>query len=203
MYTQVGGMMGKSLDDYSKEIHEDLKAVDNAMLEQINTAIAADQSALTLEEDFKQFCELTDSLAVAQADVLNQREVHLYRDAIVKKLDSLHALEEAATLAIRNRMLNKVKADVVNTFTNDQKAKDLALTRAIEVLSGGAKGKLGKDVVGEAFTAALANYRDAYSKQPAGSDPILKQLEKDMAAVAAAPVVEGKGGNVFVTHPLL
>jgi hypothetical protein len=203
MYTQVGGMMGKSLDDYSKEIYEELKAVDNSMLTQINTAIAADEGALSLEEDYKQYCELTDQLAVAQADVLNQREVHLYREAIVKKLDSLHALEDSAVLAIRNRMMTKVKADVVNTFTNDQKAKDLALTRAIEVLAGGAKGKLGKDVVGDVFAQALSNYKAEYAKQPAGADPILKQLEKDMAAVATAPVVDSKGGNVFVTHPLL
>lgn len=203
MYTQVGGMMGKSLDDYSKEIYDELKAVDNTMLEQINTAIAADQSTLTLDEDYKQYCELTDQLAVAQADVLNQREVHLYREAIVKKLDSLHALEDSAVLAIRNRMMTKVKADVVNTFSTDQKAKDLALSRAIEVLAGGAKGKLGKDVVGDVFAQALSNYREAYAKQPEGSDPILKQLEKDMAAVATAPVVESKGGNVFVTHPLV
>lgn len=203
MYTQVGGMMGKGLDDYSKEIQDKLKEVDNAVLEGINSAIAADQNVLSVEEDYKQFCELTDQLAVAQADVLNQREIHLYREAIVKKLDSLHALEESAVQAIRNRMLTQVKADVVNTFSNDQKAKDQALNRAIEVLSGGAKGKLGKDVVGEVFTQALTNYRTNYAKQPEGSDPILKQLEKDMAAVATAPVVESKGGNVFVTHPLL
>jgi hypothetical protein len=57
--------------------------------------------------------------------------------------------------------------------------------------------------VGEVFAQSLASYRDAYSKQPQGSDPILKQLEKDMASVAEAPVVDSKGGNVFVTNPLL
>lgn len=203
MYTQVGGMIGKSLDNYGNEVADELKAVDNAMLEQINSAVEANQSAITLEEDYKQYCQLTDQLAAAQADVLNQREVHLYREAIVKKLDSLQALEDSAVQAIRNRMLTKVKSDVVKTFTTDQKAKDLALTRAIEVLSGGAKAKLGKDVVGDVFAQALTNYKQEYAKQPEGSDPILKQLEKDMAAVAAAPVVDSKGGNVFVTNPLL
>ena len=200
MYTQVGGMMGRGLDDYGKEVHDDLKAVDDLMLDQINTAIAANEDVLSLEEDYKQYCELTDQLAVAQADVLNQREVHMYRDAIVKKLDSLHALEESAVMAIRTRMLTAVKSDVVKTFTTDQKAKDLALARAIEVLAGGAKGKMGKDVVGDVFSQALSAYKADYAKQPAGSDPILKQLEKDMAAVAAAPVVDtSKGGNVFAT----
>ena len=195
-------MMAKSLDDYSKEIYDELKAVDNALLEQINTAISADQLVMTLEEDYKEYTTLTDQLAVAQADVLNHREEHHYRDAIVKKLDSLHALEESAVLAIRTRMLTKVKSDVVTAFTNDKKAKELALNRAIEVLAGGAKGNLGKDIVGEVFSSALSNYRETYAKQPAGSDPILLQLEKDMAAVASAPVVESKGGNVFVTHPI-
>eukprot|EP00598_Pedospumella_elongata_P007965 CAMPEP_0184984798 /NCGR_PEP_ID=MMETSP1098-20130426/13682_1 /TAXON_ID=89044 /ORGANISM="Spumella elongata, Strain CCAP 955/1" /LENGTH=343 /DNA_ID=CAMNT_0027508831 /DNA_START=66 /DNA_END=1097 /DNA_ORIENTATION=+ len=203
MYVNVGGMLGKSLDDYSREIYEELQAVDNTVLEQINTAIVADQQVLTIEEDFKAFNEITDSLAMAQADLLNQREAHLYREAIVKKLDSLSALEESAVFAIRNRMLTSVKAEVVDTFVNDKKVKEAALDRAIAVLAGGAKGKLGEDVVGKVFSQALSNYRTAYAKQPAGSDPILLQLEKDVAAVAQAPVVESKGGNVFVTHPLV
>mmetsp|Transcript_18232 Transcript_18232/g.40463 ORF Transcript_18232/g.40463 Transcript_18232/m.40463 type:complete len:342 (-) Transcript_18232:66-1091(-) len=197
MYTQVGGMMAKSLDDYSKEIFDDLKAVDDAMLTQIHTAIAADTMVLSLDEDFKQYCTLTDQLAIAQADVLNHKEVHMYRDAIVKKLDSLHALEEGAVNAIKRRMMAKVKADVVDTFTNDKKVKEMALARAIEVLASGAKGKMGKDIVGEVFALSLSAYRISYGKQAPGSDPILVQLEKDMAAVATAPVVEAKGGNVY------
>ena len=203
MYTQVGGMVARGLDDYAKEIFDELKTVDNSVLDQLNASIAADKSALSLEEDFQQYCALTDTLAVAQADLLNQREVHHYREAVVKKLESLHALEDSAVLAIRTRMLSKVKSDVVKTFTTDKKAQELALTRAIEVLAGGAKGTLGKDVVGEVFAQALVNYKAEYAKQPAGADPILKQLEKDMAAVATAPAVEAKGGNVYATHPLI
>ncbi|KAJ1389255.1 hypothetical protein B484DRAFT_459702 [Ochromonadaceae sp. CCMP2298] len=203
MYTQVGGMMAKSLDDYSKEIFDDLKAVDDAMLTQIHTAIAADTMVLSLDEDFKQYCTLTDQLAIAQADVLNHKEVHMYRDAIVKKLDSLHALEEGAVNAIKRRMMAKVKADVVDTFTNDKKVKEMALARAIEVLASGAKGKMGKDIVGEVFSKALSSYKEAYGKQAPGTDPILMQLEKDMAAVATAPLVEAKGGNVFIVAPLV
>lgn len=201
MYTQVGGMVAKSLDDYGKDVYEELKAVDNVMLEQLNSAIAADQMALSLEEDFKEYCALTDQLAVVQADVLNHKEVHVYREAIVKKLDSLYALEESATHAIKLRMTTKVKADVIHAFATDKKVKEAALNRAIEVLSNGAQGPMGKDVVGEVFTQSLAAYRTAYAKM--GADPILVQLEKDMAAVAVAPVVEGKGGNVFVTNPII
>lgn len=197
MYTQVGGMMAKSLDDYSKGIFEELKQVDNAMLEQIHCAISADEKALTLEEDFKEYHSLTDQLAIAQADVLTHKEVHLYHDAIVKKLDSLSALEESAVQAIRNRMLTKVKSDVIETFTNDKKVKEIALNRAIDILAAGANAKLGKDVVGEVFSQSLANYKQNYAKLAPGSDSILVQLEKDMKAIAQAPLVESKGGNVY------
>jgi len=202
LYTQVGASMAKSLDDYAKEIADELKEVDESMLESIHSAVEADQMALSLDEDYKQYCTLTDQLAVAQADVLNYKEAHLYRDAIVKKLDSLSALEESAMQAIRNRMMTEVKADVVNSFQTDKKVKDAALARAIEVLAAGAKGTMGQDVVGEAFSASLARYKANYAKQPEGADPILAQLEKDMAAIAVAPVVEATGGNVYETHPI-
>ena len=56
---------------------------------------------------------------------------------------------------------------------------------------------MGKDVVGAAFSTALKDYKESYAKMPAGSDEILVTLEKDMAAVAVAPVPEGQGGNVY------
>jgi F0F1-type ATP synthase membrane subunit b/b' len=201
MYTQVGPMISKSLDNVRDEVQSELKTLDRTVQNQIRTSMEANQMALSLGEDFKQLYSLSDNLAVAQAEVLNHTEEHKYREAIVKKLDSLYALEEAASSAIRNRMISSVKTEVVNTFTNDKKAKEDALNQAIAVLSGGVNAKLGKDIVGDAFKSSLSNYRNTYSKQPAGSDPILVQLEKDMAAVATAPVVDGKGGNVYLTHP--
>ena len=202
MYNQVGPLLAKSLDDYGNNIYNDVKVVDEALHSQIKNAIEADELALTLEEDYKQYFSLTDQLAIVQADVLNRAEEHKYREAIVKKLDSLYALEEAASAAIRNRTISTVKADVVSTFKSDKKAKDAALTQAIAILTAGPNAKLGKDIVGEAFTTSLKKYKDSYSKQPAGSDPILTQLEKDIKAVATAPVIESKGGNVFLTNPL-
>lgn len=202
MYTQVGPMLSKSLDEYGNNIYNEVKVVDEALHSQIKNAIEADELALTLEEDFKQYFSLTDQLAVVQADVLNRTEQHKYRESIVKKLDSLYALEESAAAAIRARMITTVKADVISTFKSDKKVKESALDQAIAVLSAGAGAKMGKDIVGEAFTKSLKNYKDVYSKQPAGSDPILVQLEKDMKAIATPPVIESKGGNVFLTNPL-
>jgi hypothetical protein len=200
-YTQTGAFFDKMLSSQRDEIVSQLVAVDDAIKDQLLAAKAADEVAITAEADIVEFYQLKDNLRIAQADALTNQEAHKYRDAVVKKLDSLYALEDAASNAIRSRMINKVQSDVVNTFKNDRKAKDNALNQAIAVLAGGANAKLGKDVVGELFASSLVNYKEAYAKLPAGSDEILKKLEEDMAAVALAPVIDAKGGNVYITHP--
>lgn len=201
LYTQVGGMIGKSLDDRSTEIFNELKTLDNAVKAQLTGAIKSNELSLTLSQDLKERYELIDNLAHMQAEVLNHKEEHNYRDAIVKKLDALAALESATTTALGARVVSSVKRDVLDLFQNDRAAKDKALNHAIQVLSTGAKGKMGKDVVGEAFSDALKNYKNKYQSSTA-PDEILVKMEKEMAAIAAAPLVEGKGGNVYLTHPL-
>lgn len=201
MYTQVGGMIGKSLDERSTEIFKELNTLDANVKSQLTGAIASNEMALTMADDLKERFELIDNLAETQAQVLNYKEEHKFRDAIVKKLDSLSALEEATATAMRARTIAAVKADVVDLFTNDRKAKDNALDQAIKVLSAGAKGKMGKDVVGDAFSAAIKNYKTKYesSKEP---DELLVKMEKEMQAIAVAPVVDSVGTNVYVSHPL-
>ena len=201
LYTQVGGMVASSLDERSTEIFKELETLDNAVKAQLTGAIASNKLAITLDQDLKDRLALVDDLAATQAQVLNHMEEHKFRDAISKKLDSLAALEEATAQALRARTITAVKADVVDLFTNDRKAKDNALAQAIQVLSTGAKGKMGKDVVGEAFSDAIKKYKTNYenNKQP---DEILEKMEREMAAIAQAPVVDGKGGNVYLTHPL-
>lgn len=197
MYTQLGPQVGKYLDEYSDNVAKDMLKVDDAMQSQLKSVITANEMALTLVEDYKSLYALEDSLAAAQAETLNHMVEHKYRDDLVKKLDSLHALEESATAAIRSRMINTVKAEVVASFQNDKKAQEAALNQAIAVLAAGPGSKRGKDVVGAAFGKAVKSYREAYAKLPEGSDDILVQLQKDMAAVAVAPVPQYKGGNVF------
>jgi hypothetical protein len=201
LYTQVGGMVASSLDDRSKEIFSELSTLDEAVKAQLTGAIASNTLAITLEQDIKDRLEMLDDLAITQASVLNHKEEHKFREAIAKKLETLSALEEATAQALRARTIAAVKTDVINLFTNDRKAKDDALAQAIQVLSSGAKGKMGKDVVGEAFSAAINNYKTNYqnNKQP---DEILVKMEKEMAVIAQAPVVEGTGGNVYITHPM-
>lgn len=190
-------MVGKALDSYSNEIHNELKKADEASLAQIHAAIEENQKALSLKDDFQTLYQITDEMANSKAQVMTLAEEHKYREAIVKKLDSLYALEEAASNAIRQRMVKKVKEEVVNNFVNDKKLKENALNQAIAVLAAGQGAKIGKDIVGESFASAFNNYRSTYSKQAPESDEILTQLQKDMAAIAEAPHVEVKGGNVY------
>ncbi|RYG59257.1 hypothetical protein EON64_20430, partial [archaeon] len=123
MYTQVGPMIGKALDDYSAEVAMDLKKADEAAFEQVHQAIRENEKVLSLKEDYQSLYHLTDNMAAAHAEALSLAEEHKYREAIVKKLDSLHALEEAASAAIRSRMVGQVKAEVVKTFATDKKFK--------------------------------------------------------------------------------
>lgn len=148
-------------------------------------------------ESVKDMHQLTDDVANVKVQVLNNSIAYEYRDAMAKKLDSLAALEESTTLAIRTRMVNKVKADVISTFSKDAKAKENALNQAIAVLSAGTNAKFGKDIVGEQFKSSIKDYRDAYSKLPEGSDEILKNLQKEMAAIAVDYKVslEAKSGH--------
>lgn len=190
LYTVAGGPIAKYLDDYSASIKRQVTEVDNETLKELTESIEANKKLIQLEQDAAELHTLSDDLAVAQADVLNHMNQHRYRDAILKKLDSLVAIEDTAVNALRARMVKTVHDDVLKSFQSDKKVKDAALAQAIAVLSAGPSAKMGKDVVGEEFVSALQNYRTAYAKQPKGSDEILVQLERDLAAVAKAPVVE-------------
>lgn len=193
LYSQASGAIAKSLDDYSADIRNTVTQVDAETLSALNDSVAENQKLIELQTDIANLHALSDDLAVAQADVLNHQNQHKYREAIAKKLDSLVAIEEAAVNSIRTRMVTKVKADVLKSFSAEKKTKEAALTQAIAVLAAGVNSKLGKDVVGEEFTAALNKYKAEYAKLPKGSDEILVQLEKDLAAAAAAPLIETEG----------
>lgn len=202
MYTQVGGMAASALDETREEYKKQMETVDDNMLVGLKTSIADNEKLLDLEKDVTAMHTLIDDMTAAQVDVLNYSEAHNLRASIVTKLDSLVAIETAATGAIRTRMLTAVKDEVLTTFESDKKIKDAALDQAIKVLAGGEGTKMGKDVVGGVFASALSNYKTAYGKVKAGEDPILVQLEKDIAAAIAPPTITATGGNVYETHPI-
>ncbi len=202
LYNQGGKVAAATLDEYRANVFSTLKKVDESMLVDIKASIAANQKVLDMEKDIASVHALIDDMAKAKAESLNYAEEHKYRDAVVRKLDSLVAIEEAAVSSLRNRMMNAVKSDVVSKFSSDKATKEAALTHAMAVLAAGKSGKIGKDIVGEVYASSLKSYRETYQKQAPGSDPILNQLEKDIAAACASPVVDATGGNVYVTHPV-
>eukprot|EP01041_Mallomonas_annulata_P005717 gene5717-11542_t len=203
LYNATASTVSNYCDEVRTKETKLFQAADEFLLRDLTEAVKANQKCLGMETAVTDIYTLTDNLSVAQADLLNSMEQHKLRDAIAKKLGSLVAIEESASAAIRARMVAKVRADVVSTFTNDKKSKENALAQAISVLTAGSSGTLGKDVVGEVFKSALVDYRTAYSKLPAGGDEILVQLEKDVAAVASLPIFDTlDAGNVYVTHPL-
>lgn len=200
VYNEFGSAIGSALDSERKDVETAMKNVDNALLQNVHQAVATNENLLDLESQVKDIHNLTDDLAVIQADYLNLKEEHKYRDAIARKLDALVALEDTATTAIRTRMLTKVHSDVVTAFKTDAKAKEAALNQALAVLAGSnAKGgaKNNTDVVGQYFASSLKSYKDAYAKQPAGADEIIKKLELDMANIMKAPEHGNAGGNVY------
>lgn len=197
MYNQFGHVIHKSIQDDIDAEYKALRAVDNAMYDQIKAGIDTNTEALSAKEELTALFQIQHDLKVAEAEVMTNIEAHKYREAVVAKLDALQALEEAAVREIRAKMISKVNADVLDTFKNDKKAKENALNQAINVLAGGASAKMGKDVVGEAYAQSLASFRENYAKQPEGSDPVLKKLAAELAVVGQAPTIEAKGGNVY------
>jgi hypothetical protein len=143
MYHNVGGMIAGGLDEYRSNVFTQLKAADDSMLVDIHSSITANEKVLDLESDITSIHELTDELSIMQAEALNNAEQHNYREAIIKKLNSLVSLEESASAAIRTRMLTQVKAEVVANFTSNKASKEASLNAAIAVLAGGKNAKLG------------------------------------------------------------
>mmetsp|Transcript_104417 Transcript_104417/g.225320 ORF Transcript_104417/g.225320 Transcript_104417/m.225320 type:complete len:347 (+) Transcript_104417:79-1119(+) len=202
VHKQAGPVMSKFFDDYSADIAKKLKQVDEGMLVEVNQSIDEHKQLLGLNDDLTKIMALRDDLAIVQADVLNHQEQHKFRDSIARKLDSLVAIEESASAAIRARMISKVKADVISQFETDAKVKEAALNSAVAVLAAGVGAKRGKDVVGDVFTKSIANYRTEYQKTKPENDPIIVQFEKDVAAVVQAPEVSFQASNVYESHPL-
>jgi len=200
VYNEFGGAIGDMLDSERKDVESAMKKVDDSLLQNVHEAVATNEALLDLEAEVTSIHALTDDLASVQAEYLNHHEEHKFRDAVARKLDALVALEDTASNAIRNRMLAKVHADVVQAFSSDSKAKDAALAQALGVLSSSnanSGAKMNKDVVGDYFASSLKAYKEGYAKQAPGSDEIINNLEKDMTVIMQAPVASHTGGNVY------
>ena len=183
----------------AEKVENIYKAAEEASMTDLSSAIKESEKLLAVKDVVSDIYTLRDDLSVVQSEALNLSEQHNLRKAIVQKLDALVALEESAAVAIRNDMINTIKADAAKTLVNDRKVKDAALAQAIAALSG---AKRDKDVVGEVFKASITNYRKNAGDAKSSSSLIIAKLEKEIDEIAKAPVVSDKAGNVFETHKI-
>eukprot|EP00349_Pseudokeronopsis_sp_Brazil_P001054 CAMPEP_0202963030 /NCGR_PEP_ID=MMETSP1396-20130829/7032_1 /ASSEMBLY_ACC=CAM_ASM_000872 /TAXON_ID= /ORGANISM="Pseudokeronopsis sp., Strain Brazil" /LENGTH=333 /DNA_ID=CAMNT_0049683935 /DNA_START=39 /DNA_END=1040 /DNA_ORIENTATION=- len=187
VYTQLGPVISRHFDEQRQVAAKKFDGLEKVFTHQAERLIAHNEIRLDAVELYKEHNELIDDMATVEAQMRNTRAEYEYRDAYMQKLDALHVLEENAVAAIRSRTISTVKNEVVQLFTHDKKAKENALNAAIAVLSQGEGGKRGKDVVGEAFSAALASYKEKALSSDDKKDPILTKLEKDVEALICAP----------------
>ena len=201
-YSFFAYRMGPVFDEGIHEILIEAQKHDLEIIDNFNDNIAENEVLINWEGDVTEVLAISDELTTAQVDVFNSIEGHAFRDSVAQKLDALVTLEMAAQQSIRMRMVTSVKSEVKNLFLTNKTAKENAMNQAIAILTAGPSAKMGKDVVGEAYGVAVKNYQESYSKLPAGTDDILLNLEKEMAAIAVPITFEAVGGNVFETNPI-
>jgi len=179
------------------------KDVDDKAVAEINDAIDSSEGFVDAKDVFKDMFTGIDEVAAAQATALNLTHQNDLHRAIQKKLDALASLNEATNAAIRTDMMQTVKSEAFNVVSTDRKVKDAALSQAIATLAAGPKGKRGKDVVGEVYAKAIADYRAGLSAKDHKVHNITAKLEADIAEIVKAPAVIQTAGNVYETHPVL
>ena len=194
--------MGPVFDEGIHEILIEAQKHDLEIIDNFNDNIAENEVLINWEGDVTEVLAISDELTTAQVDVFNSIEGHAFRDSVAQKLDALVTLEMAAQQSIRMRMVTSVKDEVKNLFLTNKTAKENAMNQAIAILTAGPSAKMGKDVVGEAYGAAVKTYQENYAKRTEGEDEIFLALDKDMRAVMQPPVFEATGGNVFETNPI-
>jgi hypothetical protein len=185
VYTHVMPGIYASVNESIEEQKAEYENMESAEYSGHFESLDTYKSYVSLEDDMKTLYATVDELSAQQSEALISKAKFDFRDSMAKKLDSLVALEDAAALNIKQRMLKDVKASVEATLSTDKKIKDDALKQAISILAGGSKATRGKDIVGEAFNGALKKYRDDYSKGDPSKDPIVVQLMADAKAIAA------------------
>ena len=179
-----------------------MQSTDDVEVEQMQSGISENEFLIKWEKEACDLQTVSDELTVAQVAVLNSIEGHAFRDTVASKLDALVTLEMAAQQSIRMRMVTSVKSEVKNLFLTNKTAKENAMNHAIAVLTAGPSATMGKDVVGEAYNAAVKAYQEDYAKRGAADDEIFVTLDKDMRALMVPPVFTATGGNVYETNPI-
>ena len=201
-YVFVAPRVSPDIDEGVYEVLKSMQAADDLVVEDMQSGITENEVLIGWEGDVNEVLAVSDELTIAQVAVFNSIEGHAFRDVVAQKLDALVTLEMAAQQSIRMRMVTSVKSEVKNLFLTNKTAKENAMNQAIAILTAGPSAKMGKDVVGEAYGAAVKTYQENYAKRTEGEDEIFLALDKDMRAVMQPPVFEATGGNVFETNPI-
>ena len=199
-YSFLATRIGGPTDEGIREILHEVQQTDKNLIQKLQCHIADNERLIGWESEVFEVLDITDELTVAQVDLFNAIEGHAFRAAIATKLDALVSLETAAAQNIRNRMVVSVREEVKNLFATNKTAKEQAMAQAIAILTAGQGATMGKDIVGEAFTASVKAYQAKYETLPADGDDIYVALQKDMAAVIAPVEFESPGGNVYETN---
>ena len=189
-------------DEGVYEILKTMQHTDDVQVEHMQSGIDENEFLIKWEKEACDLQTVSDELTIAQVAVFNSIEGHAFRDNVAQKLDALVTLEMAAQQSLRMRMVNSVKSEVKNLFLTNKTAKENAMNHAIAVLTAGPSATMGKDVVGEAYNAAVKAYQEEYAKRGAGDDEIFVTLDKDMRALMVPPVFTATGGNVYETNPI-
>ena len=177
-----------------------VQSFDTDLIAEIQDHINDNERLIGWENEVFEVLAVTDELTIAQVHLFNSIEGHAFREEINTRLEALVTLEAATAQTVRNRMVSAVRTEVHAQFTSDKSFKEKAMLQAISILTAGPSAKMGKDIVGEAFSASVKNYELNYAKRKEGTDEIFINFEKDLAAIIVPPTFESTGGNVFETN---
>jgi hypothetical protein len=187
-------------------IQEDItnfwKKVDAQAIEEIDSSIKSNEDFVESKELFQDMFNAVDAISQTRAVALNKSNQNNLHRSVQKKLDALVSLNEATNAAIRTDMIDSVKAEVYKNLQSSS-VKDSAMAQAIANLAAGASSPRGKDVVGEEYAKAIANYKAGLSSKDHRVHNITAKLESEIAEICKPIQVPSTAGNVYETHPVL
>jgi hypothetical protein len=187
-------------------IQEDItnfwKNVDAQAIEEIDSSIKSNEDFVESKELFNDMFSAVDAISQTRAVAMNKANQNAHHRAVQKKLDALVSLNEATSAAIRSDMIESVKAEVTKSLTSS-KVKESAMAQAIACLAAGANSPRGKDVVGEQYAKAIADYKAGLSSKDHRVHNITAKLESEIAEICKPIEVPKTAGNVYETHPVL
>lgn len=187
-------------------IREDItsfwKKVDDHAVEELDQSIKSNEEFLESRAYFEEMFKAVDVISETRAVAMNKANKNYVHQSVQKKLDALVSLNEATNAAIRADMTESIKAEVLKNLSQS-KVKESALNQAIANLGAGVSSPRGKDIVGQEYAKAIANYKAGLSAKDHRVHDITAKLESEIAEICKPIDVPEKAGNVYETHPVV